>query len=492
MSLHAQPSPEARHAFERQRSSSKTASLIISLLATTLLSLVLALFLIPTVDNDWTAEASYVPPKKPIENYDRPKLPIHSKPSAPSARATPVITAEIHSPLSIPTIEAPPVEGVFPGNGYDFGEGGIGENDSGNGPVFFPRSHRKRCSKLDRVAQIEAGGGSAEIDDRVVRALRFMKETQAADGGWGRQNRAAMTGLSLLAYLAHCETPISPEFGDSCLKAIIFLTDRGSKNQGRLADNVGEKHWPYEQAIATYALAEAETFCLALNINIPQLQEVVQQAGQLIIDSQHPSGGWDYSYSETGNRGGDLSITGWQIQALKACKLTGIDFRNLKGSVRKALSYVGERQASDGGFGYTGTSEASGIGVKSLTGVGMLSFQMWNKGSNATVRRGAKYALANMPFEWNGPDCDLYAHYYLAQAMFQRGGSDWEKYQAQIRDALMANQAADGSWPVPGGGAKPRAVAARFADASADGRHYRTALAVLTLEVYYRYLPSGK
>ena len=36
-----------------------------------------------------------------------------------------------------------------------------------------------------------------------------------------------MTGISLLAYLAHCETPLSEEFGETVLKGISFLVDLG-------------------------------------------------------------------------------------------------------------------------------------------------------------------------------------------------------------------------------------------------------------------------
>ena len=39
-----------------------------------------------------------------------------------------------------------------------------------------------------------------------------------------------MTGISLLAYLAHCETPLSEECGENVLKGISFLVDLGMKN----------------------------------------------------------------------------------------------------------------------------------------------------------------------------------------------------------------------------------------------------------------------
>jgi hypothetical protein len=122
----------------------------------------------------------------------------------------------------------------------------------------------------------------------------------------------------------------------------------------------------------------------------------------------------------------------------------------------------------------------------------MLSLQMGGRENSPAVRRGARHALENSPFTWDGPDCDLYAHYYLAQAMFQRGGKDWTAYQPRIRDSLTARQSPDGSWPKPGGGAKVHAVGALFTHDSPTGIHYRTTLATLMLEVYYRYLPTTR
>jgi hypothetical protein len=422
-----------------------------------------------------------------------PKMATRSNPSAPSSAAPPLINVSIQSPVSIPTVEATSVDSTGFGDDGDFGLGN-GDDFGPGGGKFQPITGilGGRCSKQERLALLQESGASPTTDEQVVKALRFLKGTQANDGGWGDKNRSAMTGLALLAYLGHCETPLSEEFGESCLNAIIFLTDRGLKKNGRLPDNTSDRHWPYEQAIATYALAEAVTMCRGAGVSPPGLNEVVQKAGQLIIDSQHPTGGWDYAYDEAGTRGGDLSITGWHIQALKACKLSGIDFRNLDRCAKNALEYVGERQADDGGFGYTGTRAAGELNYKSLTGVGMLSFQIWGQGSKPAVRHGSKYALKEMPFEWNGPNCDLYAHYYLAQAMFQRGGTEWASYQPAFHQAISDSQSDDGSWPVPGGGNKIAVPGALFTNNTADGRHYRTTLATLMLEVYYRYLPATK
>ena len=70
-----------------------------------------------------------------------------------------------------------------------------------------------------------------------------------------------MTGLALLAYFGHCETPDSLEFGDSCLKGIVYLVNVGMQNNGKLGTDQSAQPFCYEHGIGTYALAEATTFC---------------------------------------------------------------------------------------------------------------------------------------------------------------------------------------------------------------------------------------
>lgn len=493
MSLHASLDPVAQRALDTQRRRSTAASIVISLLGVSLIALVLSLVALTTMTFQQADIVVTYPEEIPDTPPPRPQVTTSlQNPSPPSARAMPFLQSQTVSPLSVPQVEiSTDAPGLFPGPDDDIGDSGmLGDGNGRWTPI--PASLRKRCTPEDRLAQLEAGGGTPAIEEHVTKALRYLKQTQAPDGGWGNDHRAAMTGLSLLAYLGRCETPLSEEFGDSCLRAMVFLIDRAAKQEGRFPEPAAGRHWPYEQAIATYALAEAHTMCRALGLNIPNLAGTVQRSGQMLINRQHESGGWDYDYEESSSRGGDLSITAWHVQALKACKLTGIDFKNLTRCLKRSLDYVEARQAADGSFGYTGTTPAGDLPRPSLTGAGMLSLQMGGRESSPAVRRGARHALENSPFTWDGPDCDLYAHYYLAQAMFQRGGKEWDTYQPRFRDSLTARQSPDGSWPKPGGGGKVHAVGALFTSDSPSGIHYRTVLATLMLEVYYRYLPATR
>ncbi|MCX6880813.1 MAG: terpene cyclase/mutase family protein [Verrucomicrobia bacterium] len=375
------------------------------------------------------------------------------------------------------------------GNGPGLGTGG------GLGKLFgqLPDAMRKRCTKEDRLQRLAENGGTPACEEAVLKGLRWLKTHQNQDGSWDGPSKVAMTGLALLAYFGHCETPVSPEFGESCLRGITYLVNVGVQTDGCLADGIepnrgngnertSEGRKPvkvtpncYAHAIATYALGEATTFCKEIKQEVPSLLEVTEKAGQYIIDNQHrTSGGWDYNYDTYGPRGGDVSIVGWQLQALKACSHTAIEYKGMNSCIIRALAYLATCRAPNGGYGYAGPGSTD-----SCTGIGMLCHQMWGKGKSADVRKAADFVLTHLRFDFKR-NSNLYAHYYLSQAMMQRGGNDWRKYNRLFRNELLRNQEKNGSWLPP-------------TDAYTKGSPvFSTGLCTLMLEVYYRFLSTDE
>ncbi len=488
MSLHIKLSKEAEAEFQRQKRNSSILSVLISVSLIVLIFLVMGYFLLPIIIQKPEAEivCIYYPDDKP----DKPVPPkiknsLRGNPSAPSFTANNAIVSQTPSDISIPTVD---VDVRAPGfgmaeDGFSLGAGdftgkfGVGDKGKFEG---IDVGISKRCSKPDRMNRLKETGGRVEAEETVERGLEWLKANQNSDGSWSNKHVSAMTGFGVLAYLGRCETPISKKYGDSCLSAIVYLVDLGMKNDGKLAKNTADKHWPYEHAIATYALCEAVTFCEQIKFTIPNLKEVTQKSVNLIIENQHEkSGGWDYAYDTQGNRGGDLSIVAWHIQALKAASHTDLEINGLKNAQSRAIKYVENLQGDNGGFGYTG--KPGGEAYAKLTGAGVLSLQMSDKNHDSSIRKGAKHILELSKFDYDGKDSNLYAHYYESQAMMARGGSEWKKYNEMFQDQLINSQNPDGSWKIPGSGSA-------YADS-----HYRTCLNILMLEVYYRFLPgTGK
>lgn len=476
MSLHARLPPETVARLRAQKRNSTISSIVISLLVVILIGLILALILLPSLLVESPVVVAYSAESDKESELEAKKFTRHSKqePSAPTSAIAKVIAASTPSPTAVPVpdvnVTNPSVE--F-GNGDDFGSGwGGGEDGGGGGFGKIPAAMRKRCSEADRLARLAANGGNAQCEEAVLKSLRWLKATQNPDGSWTNSHQTAMTGFAVLVFLGHCETPLSEEFGDAVLRGIVYLVNTGMKNDGRLTtSSLLANHWVYEHGIGTYALAEAYTFCSQLGINIPNLGEVTKKAGDVIIRGQGARGGWVYRFAPTND--GDNSVGYWQIQALKACKHTGLwKDTDLKEVSRKALAFLERAQGKNGAIGYR-----SNPGQKpGLTGGGVLAFQMWGKETSKNVRSGVNYLDSNTAFKWGEGSANLYYHYYNAQAMINYGGVSWKNYNQRFRDELLKNQSKDGTWH---NGTTPH-----------GNLHMNTCLATLMLEVYYRFLPA--
>lgn len=306
------------------------------------------------------------------------------------------------------------------GSGIGGGYGtGIGGGMGGMGmatvlPAQLSPVLAGRCSQQGRVLRIRESGGSTECEDAVIRGLRWLKTHQNADGSWGGQHQGAMTGLALLSFLGHCETFTSPEFGGTVRKAVDWLLAQGEAQGGWLVTEQGNGR-AYAQGIATYALAEAYSLT-----RLARIAPVLEKSAKIVMGGQNSTGGWVYNYASEGS---DSSVTGWQIQALKATHLSGLNVEGLDACLDRAIENIKAHQCADGSITYR---RGDGGGKWSLTGVGVVACQMWHHKDDQTVRKGLEYILARKTLSYNG-DCSLYGWYYNTLACFLSGGSKWSK-----------------------------------------------------------------
>jgi hypothetical protein len=368
------------------------------------------------------------------------------------------------------------------GAGGGFGKGmGLG---GAAGFVTLPPSMRSRCSTQERLEKLRQNGGSPECEAAVSASLEWLKGKQNADGSWGRNNKCAMTGLALLCYLGRCETPESPFYGDNVMKGILFLIETQKANKYKLFSQATKGNAPvYEHGIATYALGEMYTLARLGSKSLPGMREAFEQGVKIIIDNQQDSGSWVYD-GETGFYAGkksreDLSVAGWQFQALKAAKNTGLKIDGLHSSITKMTKYLEDKQTKDGGFG--GANRDAHYNQWSLSGVGILGLQTMARGKTTTIKKGIKFLrdfITAEPLDWN-KNCNLYCWYYYTQAFFQQGGDDWKFYNQQFLPQILSAQQPDGSFKR----GRPNWPAGDAAD-----EIYRQCLCTLQLEIYYRYL----
>jgi hypothetical protein len=195
----------------------------------------------------------------------------------------------------------------------------------------------------------------------VQRSLKWLRENQNPDGSWGDANRSAMTGLALLCFLGFGELPDSVEYGYTINHAVEWLVENGTKFEGRLSmERAFTQHGVYEHGIATYALGEYYALT-----HEDRVKELLAQAVAHIVRGQGPGGGWMYGFDKTAD---DLSVSGWQIQALKAASLTGLKLPGVESALDKsaATAIVAPRTATASAESASSRSSFGKAGAASL------------------------------------------------------------------------------------------------------------------------------
>jgi hypothetical protein len=346
----------------------------------------------------------------------------------------------------------------------------------------LPSSMAGRAGGTARSMAAMKMGGKEKSEKAVMQGLRWLKQAQAADGSWGDGGyRPSMTGLAILCFLGHGETPESPEFGPTVKKGLDWVLENGTKSQGKLmmTNTAFGQGGVYQHAIVAYAIGEYFTMTKDERF-IPLLKQAIQY----IVDGQAPDGGWQYDYAKGPDS--DTSVAGWQIQALKAAHLTELKIPGVDEALDKAMVNLKRVQGPKGGFGYRKAEDRY-----SLTGVGVLCTYFWKQDRDKVVKNGIEFLLKETderhPVKYKGETADLYAWYYNTQACLMYGGSAWTKWNRLFQDEVASAQTSEGSWPAPGGkGHGPQSAE------NMSGKVYRTALCILMLEVFYRYMPTTK
>lgn len=330
-----------------------------------------------------------------------------------------------------------------------------------------------------RVEMVKNEGGTTLTEAAVARGLRWIALQQRSDGSWrlegypgggGQANDTAATALALLPFLGAGQTHMTGRYKETVARGLRWLVDNQG-DDGYLRDSKGRAPKMYAHGQGAIVLCEA----YAMEGN-EELRIAGQKAIDFIVDAQHIHGGWRYDPGQAG----DTSVVGWQLMALQSARAAGLNVP--EETLTLANQFLDQVWARDGyRYGYQGpTSNVS----ETMTAEAILCrmFLGWNKESPG-VMAGIDYLVdSHLP---NQGSKNMYYWYYGTQALHHVGGEPWRTWNNKMRDVLVDLQETRGdvagSWSANG-----------FRWGTAGGRLYVTALAVCTLEVYYRHLPIFK
>jgi len=329
-------------------------------------------------------------------------------------------------------------------------------------------------------------GMDGETIQHIDEGLRYLAGTQRPNGSW--MNRGGygsypvvMTSLAGLALMAGGSTPESGPYAKEVTKAMHYVLNVSEAHADGLICGPGaEGRSMYGHGFATLFLAQ----CYGTELDTEtekRVKTALDKAVKLTARAQSDNGaqhrhagGWIYTPTSNGDEG---SVTVTQLQALRACRNAGIQVP--KSTIDRAVLYLKICQNGDGGISYSFRSRGrsrppiSAAAIACFYAAGVYDRQAGGTGEEAEMvgKLVAYCKRSAMPItKMRGHT--YYGLFYLSQALYQRGGKDWDDYYPEICRFLFGKQNADGSWMGDG-----------------VGTTYGTAIATIVLQLPYGYLP---
>ena len=321
-----------------------------------------------------------------------------------------------------------------------------------------------------RAAFVKRQGGGPETEAAVALALEWLKKNQSKDGHWNHRSGhiTAATGLAMLAYMGwgakHTE---SGPYQNVLRKAVEWMLAKERSGDLRYRGDM------YDHGIAAIALAEAYNLT-----RDERLLKPIERMVDFTVKAQNPTtGGWRYrTYRENPRDKGDLSVSGWQLMALKSARLGGINVP--EETFEKARVFLTAVMVGDRGYEYQPGRKPS----NAMIAEGLFCEQILREGRmNEQMKRSTTLIQSSLP---KSSTVDYYYWYYGSLAMRQAQGEAWNAWNDRLKPILLQKQILTGSnrgsWVSQGN---------KHGYASIAGPVVTTAMAALSLEVYYRYLP---
>ena len=308
-----------------------------------------------------------------------------------------------------------------------------------------------------------------QVKESVDKAVKWLMQQQKSDGYFSEQRNdikvrkgdvpnygGAMTSLAImgLSSVGHLPSDPSPE-GRAVAKALQFMLDF-MEPDNETKDTIGylgrgDRSRMYGHGIMS--LMYAEMVGMTQNEEMDRkIRERLEGAIKLIVHSQKVPksdsnrGGWRY---EPQGSDADISVTVWQLLALRAAKNAGLDVPTeaiadavayVKRSYRSERDSMGNPKDMAAAFSY---EPYGGRQTFSTTAAGLLSLQVCGQYEAPEVIGSANFLMKSPP-EVNEP-WFFYGNYYYAQGMYQRGGDFAATARRRTEDMLIKAQSPRGS-----------------------------------------------
>jgi hypothetical protein len=395
------------------------------------------------------------------------------------------------------------------------------------GKVAFTPPKIDRKKNRERIKKIQEIGISRDTEEAVENGLRWLQRHQDLDGGWNgatyhknctfiencakeggiRERSLAYTGLALLAFQGAGYTHLDGPYRDVMQRGWEYLQTHQDYDGSH-----HEKGWmfSYEGAIVCQALCDGYGLT-----GDKWLGEGAQRMIDYFVKIQYPGRTWRYRVrsSET-----DTSVMSWIVTACISARHAGLDMPEqifvaseawlnraadpvppneyevfvpdqFKKKNRYFIDVSRDRRGKVRTFKIKTWYQPPRLYTPAMSAIGVL-MRIWFGWTRAHpfCIGGANQVISQIPGYGTGLEGEFafypYTWYYGSLAMYQMGGRYWSRWREKcIRDVIKHQHRAGckhGSWEMPRG---------QLVAGLTGGSVYCTAMAILTLESFYRYQP---
>lgn len=346
-----------------------------------------------------------------------------------------------------------------------------------------------------------------DVDESVERGLEWLAKQQQRDGSFPTMpyGQPGVTGLCVLAFLAHGHTPGAEPYGQVIEKGVSYIAACQKPNGlvalvapvgtelNRNVDRTVGGTALYNHGISSLTLSEV--YSSTSDTSAEEIKAIIEKsiAASLIMqrwpkERDEDQGGWRYLdliYTDGEPVDSNLSNTVWQMLFLRSAKNAGFDVPQdaIDGAVTFIKNCFYPRYQT---FGLM-PSELDHR-TRGMSGAGVISLALAGMHDSTEARSAGDWILENdfekynvvEPFGQVGWLDDRYHYgvFYCTQATYQLGGHYWEEFFPPVVQVLLKNQNPDGSWD-----------AESHTSDNKYGNAYTTALMVLALGAPNQFLP---
>lgn len=330
----------------------------------------------------------------------------------------------------------------------------------------------------------KSSAAPAAVNSAINKGLAWLASRQRQDGNFfhGGAHPNAIWGATTLAFLGNGNTTTKGKYKDIVKKSITHII-AAQKKSGPYKGSVG---W---HSFATPFVVMAILDAAALDPEDKILRQGAQDALDYVLRTQQNNGGWSGGsrFAPKDAKTVDITATAWWTMSLISGRLAGFkvpdkSFEKIDQLLKDILTkkFTGELIVTRHGGENSTFNETHSLSALALTLTQFLGHDPKSPYVKLALKNLAKY---RPDFE----KANYWTLYKQGIGSFQLGRDSqvWERFAIDYIGQFIASQNADGSWD--NNKSYPHRGTHHGGTKSYWGKEGATAMAILNLQVYFRY-----